>query len=359
MSLRHHLLGLDSSIVNEGPARHLKLPLRRAVKSHKRCRQNISAVSEIGRQITVPILVIEKQVGKQERAVPPEHASYVPPGDRQSAAYKKQRRPAHQCGFFFPSIFYCRHLCFVSTFILVKQRSFTETMNPASFARRHLLWEAPVPTTSFTGKTVIVTGGNTGLGFESSRHLIRLGASRVILACRNVEKGQAAVKDLQRITSCAADVLDVWKLDMSSYDSVTKFSDKVKIELPRLDAVLACAGVMVTKFRQTEGNEESITTNVISFSLLACLLFPKLRETAAQFKVQTHITVPGSELFELAKLKERHNDKLFAALSDESKANMGDRYNVTKLLVVFVVRQMASMAPLESNNVIVNTISPG
>ena len=65
----------------------------------------------------------------------------------------------------------------------------------------------------------------------------------MILACRNVEKGEAAAKDIQALTSCSAGTLQVWHLDMSSYVSVQEFSDKVKTELPRLD-ILANANCL-------------------------------------------------------------------------------------------------------------------
>ncbi|KAK0511691.1 hypothetical protein JMJ35_006264 [Cladonia borealis] len=191
--------------------------------------------------------------------------------------------------------------------------------------------------------------------------MVRLGASSVILACRNVEKGEAVAKDIQATTSCSSDSLQVWHLDLSSYASVQAFSDRVKTELPRVDALLANAGILTWKFRVTEDNEESITTNVISMSLLAFLLYPKLRETADKYNTQTHFTVTGSELYEYAKFKERKAPagQLFVTLNDETKANMSDRYNVSKLLAIFVVKQMAALCPVSSGGVIVNCVAPG
>lgn len=200
-----------------------------------------------------------------------------------------------------------------------------------------------------------------GLGLEACRWLVRLGASQVILACRNVEKGKVAAQDIQTTTSCSPDILQVWHLDMSSYASVIAFADKAKAELPRLDVLIANAGIATRTFRMTEGNEETITTNVVSLSLLAFLLHPQLRETAVKFDTQTHLTVTASELYEVASFKERKapDGQLFATLSDKSKANMSDRYNVSKLLEIFIVKQMAAMFPLSSSKVIVNSVAPG
>jgi NAD(P)-dependent dehydrogenase (short-subunit alcohol dehydrogenase family) len=219
----------------------------------------------------------------------------------------------------------------------------------------------PNPTTSFAGKIVIVTGSNVGLGREACRKFVSLGASQVIIACRNLEKGKAAAKDIQATTSCSSDVLQVWHLDMSSYTSVISFAEKVKTELPRLDAFLANAGLVASKFKMTEDNEELITTNVVSTALLAFLVHPKLSETAKKFNTQTHLTYTGSELYVIAKLKEQTAPpgQLFAYLNDEKKANMGDRYNVSKLLGLFVIKQMAAMSPLSSSGVIINCVAPG
>ncbi|KAF7545470.1 hypothetical protein G7Z17_g9143 [Cylindrodendrum hubeiense] len=230
-----------------------------------------------------------------------------------------------------------------------------------AFINRQFITEPPVPTASFKGKTVIVTGSNVGLGLEASRQMVRLGAAQVILACRNIEKGNIAANDIRETTSCSPETLQVWKLDMSSYVSVQAFAEKAKTELPRLDSLVLNAGLATREFRMTEDNEESITTNVVSLSLLALLLHPKLRETAETFSTQTHITATASELYEVATFKEREapDGKLFAALNDKSSANMADRYNVSKLLILFVIKQLASLSPLSSSNVIINCVAPG
>ena len=231
----------------------------------------------------------------------------------------------------------------------------------AAFIYRQFIYTPPVPTASFKGKTVIVTGSNVGLGLEACRWMVRLGASKVILACRNVEKGKVAAKDIQESTSCSPDTLQVWQLDMSSYASVQAFSDRVKSDLSRLDALIGNAGVAPGSFRVTEDNEEAITTNVVSLFLLGFLLHPKLRETAREYKTRTHFTVTTSELYEVAKFKERNapNGQIFNSLNDKSKANMNDRYNTSKLLEIFMIKQMAAMSPFNSSNVIINCVAPG
>jgi NAD(P)-dependent dehydrogenase (short-subunit alcohol dehydrogenase family) len=229
------------------------------------------------------------------------------------------------------------------------------------FVHRQFLSEPPVPTVSFKGRVVIVTGSNVGLGLEACRMMVGLGVSKLILAVRNTEKGKAAAEDIRTTTSCSADILQVWQLDLSSYASVLAFADRVKTELPRLDVLIGNAGIGTLTFRMTEDNEETITTNVVSLFLLGFLIHPKLRETALEYKTQTHFTVTASELYEIASFKERNvpAGQIFATLNDKSKAKMSDRYNVSKLLEVLLIRQMAAMSPLKSSNVIVNSVAPG
>ncbi|KAF2802842.1 NAD(P)-binding protein [Mytilinidion resinicola] len=231
----------------------------------------------------------------------------------------------------------------------------------AAFIKRQFISYPPIPTTSFSGKTAIVTGSNVGLGLEACRYLVRLGASQIIIACRNTEKGEAAAKEIQASTSCPPDTLKVWQLDMSSYASVQAFADRAKAELPRLDILLLNAGLGTMKFRMAEGLEETINTNVVSLSLLAFLLHPKLHDTAVKHDSKTHLTATGSELYEVAKFAESKapDGQIFASLSDQSKANMLDRYNTSKLLLIFVIKQIAALAPLESSKVIVNCVGPG
>src|SRR5436190_21810262 len=82
----------------------------------------------------------------------------------------------------------------------------------------------PYPQESWEGKTCIVTGANVGLGLEAARHIVRLGASKVIITSRNPEKGEVAKKAIEETTRCGPDVIESWQLDLCSYESVKEFS---------------------------------------------------------------------------------------------------------------------------------------
>jgi NAD(P)-dependent dehydrogenase (short-subunit alcohol dehydrogenase family) len=200
--------------------------------------------------------------------------------------------------------------------------------------------EPEVPTQSFSGQTAIVTGSNTGLGLESARHIVGLGAEKLILACRNLDKGEVAKADIEATTGRKG-VVEVWQLDLSSYMSVKSFARRVE-GLERVDCLLENAGIATSKFKLSEENESTITTNVVSTFLLGFLLLPKLKETANKYNITPRISIVNSALHIMAKLDERKiPGKLFDALNNEKTAKMGDRYNVSKLLVALAVRAFA------------------
>lgn len=201
----------------------------------------------------------------------------------------------------------------------------------------------PKPTQSFTSKTVIVTGSNTGLGLEAARHFVHLDAATVILAVRDTTKGEAAKKYIdaaEKVTD--KDRVKVWKLDMSSYASVTEFAKRCDTELERLDVLAANAGINTTSWNITEGHENTITVNVISTFLLSLLLLPKLKATALKYGHKTHVAITSSEVHEVAAFKEREAPNIFAELT-KNKASAGqDRYMTSKLLEVLVIREIVA-----------------
>ena len=218
----------------------------------------------------------------------------------------------------------------------------------------------PYPDASFQGQTIIVTGSNTGLGFEASRHLARLGVDKLIMGVRNMEKGEKAKREILSSEKRDESTIEVWPLDMDSYKSVKEFADRAS-NLPRLDAILANAGILTTTYSVTEDNEKTITTNVVSTFLLSLLLLPKLRQSSEQFSIVPRIVIPNSALHYIAPLKELdvNGEDILARLNDEGKADMASRYPVSKLLVIYVVRELAdrlnaSKRPL----VIINTPNP-
>ena len=120
---------------------------------------------------------------------------------------------------------------------------------------------------SFAGRTVIVTGANSGLGAVTARELARVGA-QVILAVRNTGKGEAAARDM------TGDV-EVRRLDLQELASVRQFADGVDT----VDVLINNAGVMAVPHGVTaDGFETQIGTNHLGHFALANLLLPKITD---------------------------------------------------------------------------------
>src|ERR1700760_4541869 len=120
---------------------------------------------------------------------------------------------------------------------------------------------------SFAGRTVIVTGANSGLGAVTARELARVGA-RVTLAVRNTGKGEAAAKEM-------SGNVKVRRLDLQDLASVRQFASRVD----RVDVLINNAGVMAVPHAVTvDGFESQIGTNHLGHFALTNLLLPKITD---------------------------------------------------------------------------------
>lgn len=198
------------------------------------------------------------------------------------------------------------------------------------FFRSQLFVTPPYPTRSFAGETVIVTGANSGLGFEAARHFYRLGCAKLIIAVRTISKGNSAKQNIVQSVPQRTDggkVIQVWPLDLTDTKSTLAFASRVKSELGRLDHFVANAGITVgDKFTLVEGVESTIQVNVLSTLLLALSILPKLRDTKEQFPASDpHLAIVSSEVHRFTAFPERNESDLYAALNDKKTAKMGDR----------------------------------
>ncbi|MDP4239082.1 MAG: oxidoreductase [Bacteroidota bacterium] len=128
-----------------------------------------------------------------------------------------------------------------------------------------------------TGKTIIVTGGNSGLGFESVKAFAWKGAS-VIMACRTVAKGEDAKKQIVKFLPSAD--ITVMRLDLTDLESVRDFVSNFKKNHIRLDVLLNNAGIMMVPYNVTkDGFESQLATNHLGHFALTGLLLDVLRNT--------------------------------------------------------------------------------
>ena len=176
--------------------------------------------------------------------------------------------------------------------------------------------EGDVPDQS--GRVVVVTGANTGIGYQTAAVLAHRGA-HVVLAVRNLEKGNAA---LSRIVAAGprADVT-LQALDLSSLDSVRSAADALRTAYPRIDLLINNAGVMLTPKRVTkDGFELQFGTNHLGHFALTGLVLDHL------------LSVRGSRVVTVSSMGHRLRAAIhFDDLQWERRYEPGAAYGQSKL----------------------------
>ena len=121
------------------------------------------------------------------------------------------------------------------------------------------------------GKRYLITGGNSGVGYEAAAHLRRANAD-VFIGCRSTTKGAAAAATLGRIPSVGG--VELIELDLASMESIHRANDAIRAHTDGLDGVVNNAGIMQTPQQQTaDGFELQFGTNHLGHFLLNHLTF--------------------------------------------------------------------------------------
>lgn len=132
------------------------------------------------------------------------------------------------------------------------------------------------------GKLYVITGGNSGIGFEAAKHLGKAGAD-IVLACRSVAKAEDAAKDLRTLI---AGQVDVVQLDLSDLVSVRAAAEAMRAKYTKIDGLINNAGVMQTPQQKTaDGFEMQFGTNHLGHFLWSGLLIDLVE--AAEGRVVT------------------------------------------------------------------------
>jgi NAD(P)-dependent dehydrogenase (short-subunit alcohol dehydrogenase family) len=185
--------------------------------------------------------------------------------------------------------------------------------------------EADIPDQS--GRTAVVTGANSGIGFETARALAAKGA-RVILACRSEEKGRDAERRLRGAVPGADARFE--PLDLGSLASVHAFAEKLRAGEPRLDLLVNNAGVMMPPYARTEdGFETQLGTNHLGHFALTGLLLEPLRRT------------PKARVVSVSSLAHFWGGIAFDDLQSERSYNPTRAYGQSKLANLLFTRELA------------------
>ncbi|MFB9080620.1 oxidoreductase [Flavobacterium procerum] len=168
-----------------------------------------------------------------------------------------------------------------------------------------------------TGKTVIITGANVGIGYETALALYEKGAN-VILACRDEKKGESAAKEISKTNHKGS--IEVLKLDLSDLNSVKEAAEIFKSKYQKLDILINNAGVMAPPASFTaQGFELQFGTNVIGHYAFTGHLFNTLKATP-----QSRIITVSSLVYTLGKID-------YSNLKIEKKYDPNREYAQSKL----------------------------
>ncbi|KAL4952208.1 hypothetical protein BDW69DRAFT_195850 [Aspergillus filifer] len=223
-------------------------------------------------------------------------------------------------------------------FITAAARFVAANLNPANYIGGvSFRPERDIP--DLSGKVVLVTGGNTGLGKESIRQILLHNPSQVFLAARTESKARDAIADLE---STAPNVKLTWlPLDLSSVKSIAEAAELFKQHADRLDVLLLNAGVMSLPPGETDlGHEIQLGTNHTGHFLLTKLLLPVLLKTAEE---------PGSDVRVVSLSSIGHNlSPEFEFILDQKKlkeCNTHARYGASKAANILFAAELARRYP--------------
>jgi NAD(P)-dependent dehydrogenase (short-subunit alcohol dehydrogenase family) len=209
------------------------------------------------------------------------------------------------------------------------------------------------PNTSYAGKTILITGPNTGLGFEAATKFAALGASTLIFGVRSLEKGKAAKLQIEERTRCSPDVIQLFQLDMMSFDSIDEFVKKVNNGFEKVDIAVLNAGVAVSAYNlSVHGWEAALQVNALSTAYLAILLLPRLRDTAASTRRPSMLELVASTGHLDVKAESvtpTGSQGVLTVVNDKAHFSILKQYQISKLLEMWVVQQIAARtSPLET-----------
>ncbi len=196
-----------------------------------------------------------------------------------------------------------------------------------------------------TGKNIIVTGANSGIGYETARILSQKGAM-VVLGCRNLKRGEDAVKNILSENDKAS--VRLMSLDLSSQASIKQFVKEFRSEYRSLDILINNAGVMATPYSLTEdGYEWQFGTNHLGHFALTGLLNELLQRTS------------GSRVVVITSIAHYNGRINFNDLLYEQKYTRMGAYRRSKLANIFFAYELQRRFKKNYSDSISIAVHPG
>ena len=197
-----------------------------------------------------------------------------------------------------------------------------------------------------TGKAVIITGSNSGIGLETAKALAGKNAN-VIIAVRNLKKGHAAIDIIKDQYPDAQAI--AMELDLGALSSVNAFADKFKETHSRLDLLINNAGVMVPPYQKTaDGFELQMGTNHLGHFALTGMLMDLIKQT------------PGSRIVNVSSMAHKGGNIDFDDLQwERRKFKKWSAYGDSKIANLYFTYALQKRLNNENSHVIVATAHPG
>ena len=197
-------------------------------------------------------------------------------------------------------------------------------------------------------KTVIITGANSGLGFETARKVANNKDYKVILACRNMDKAEQAKEKI--IGDTGNDNIVTMQLDTSSLASVRAFAEKIIASGEKADVLVNNAGIsaMGNNGMTEEGFELVFATNYLGHFLLTQLLLPYMADGGRIYNVSSDMHNPPGGIKWLGA----------EALAHPSEVDRR-KYSYSKLCMIYLTHELDRRLREEGRNITVNSFNPG
>lgn len=196
-----------------------------------------------------------------------------------------------------------------------------------------------------TGRVAIVTGANSGIGFETAKSLAHRGAT-VVMACRNMTKGEAALSAIREAAVGAT--VDLRALDLSSLSSVKSFAEGFLEDYDQLDMLINNAGVMMTPLSRTaDGFELQLGTNHLGHFALTGHLLDRLTATV------------GSRVVNVSSIAHRMGKIDFDNLNAERSYKKVGAYAQSKLANLLFTQELMRRLQRQGHETVVTAAHPG
>ena len=195
------------------------------------------------------------------------------------------------------------------------------------------------------GKTAVVTGANSGIGFQVSKTLSLKGA-RVIMACRSMEKGESAKREIMDCNP--PEEPEVRCLDLAHLESVGTFSEGILSSFNGIDLLINNAGVRTVKYKQTrDGFEMNFGVSHLGHFALTAQLWPAIRKAR------------GARIVNVSSLAHHIGEIRFTDIHWERKFRKWGAYGMSKLANMLFTKEMAKRLQETGSGVTATAAHPG